>query len=481
MTARPGTGEGGDVTTGQGVGGGGNVSAPPGTGGGGSGTTQLLYASSLYGAATLAAALDSGCLPPAARRVLLVSNNASVPETTPPLDRMPGFARLREGGGGRFDDVLSWNAAIAPLHPGGWSPRGDELPLWERHLRLLWGLGDGGRVELVVESLQVAPALTLARIFQDAPLTVYADGLMTYGPTRNKIDPLVGERVRRVLHLDLVPGLRPLLLGEFGAVTETVPVDAFTKVLDELATHDTASGAEEDGGEGGALLLGQYLSALDILTADEEEELHLRMVRGAVARGHRRLVFKPHPVAPPSWSRRLEREAAGLGARLAVLEQPVLAEVVFRRMRPELVAGCFSTALFTADRFHGIPVARVGTDLLLQRLAPYQNSNRIPVTLADALLPDLEAPAGAAPADVDVPGLVRAVGFAMQPDLRPDLREAAEQYLARSAPAHVARYFKRRRLTVLGLPGGLPVPRGQAVRRVARRVPGLRRAAARLR
>ncbi len=455
------------------------------------GTTQLLYASSLYGAATLAAALDGGCLPPAGRRVLLVSTNAAVPETTPPLDRMPGFARLREGGGGRFDEVLSWNGTIAPLHPAGWSPRGDELPLWERYLRLLWGLGDTGRVELVLESLQVAPALTLARIFQDAPLTVYADGLMTYGPTRNRIDPLVGERVRRVLHPDLVPGLRPLLLGEFGAVPETVPVDAFTKVLDDLAAHDTASGPDRDGrdrdggkrdgGEGGALLLGQYLSALDILTADEEEELHLRMVRGAVARGHRRLVFKPHPVAPPSWSRRLEREAAALGAELTLLERPVLAEVVFRRMRPELVAGCFSTALFTADRFHGIPVARVGTDLLLRRLAPYQNSNRIPVTLADALLPDLEAPAGTAPADVDVPGLVRAVGFAMQPDLRPDLREAAEQYLERSTPDHVARYFKRRRLTVLGLPGGLPVPRGQAVRRVARRVPVLRRAAARLR
>ena len=125
---------------------------------------------------------------------------------------MPGFERLR----GRFDGVLSWNETIAPFHPGGWSPRPDDVPLWERYLRMLWGLGDD-RIELVVESIQVTPALAIAQLFPDAALDVYADGLMSYGPTRNKIDPLVGERVRRLLHLDLVPGLKPLLLAEFGA------------------------------------------------------------------------------------------------------------------------------------------------------------------------------------------------------------------------------------------------------------------------
>lgn len=48
---------------------------------------------------------------------------------------MPGFELLR----GRFDDVVSWNETIAPFHPGHWSPRPDDVPLWERHLRLVWG------------------------------------------------------------------------------------------------------------------------------------------------------------------------------------------------------------------------------------------------------------------------------------------------------------------------------------------------------
>ncbi|MBT2441304.1 hypothetical protein J7E93_14525 [Streptomyces sp. ISL-36] len=452
-------------------------------------TTQIFYASTLYGATTLAAALDSGCFGPADRRLLLIANNAAVPETTPALDEMPGFEKLR----GRFDAVLSWNAAISPLHPAGWTPRADDLPLLERHLRLLWGLGDD-RIELALESVQVTPALTVARLFPEAPLDVYADGLMSYGPTRNKIDPLVGERVRRLFHLDLVPGLAPLLLAEFGPAATVVPTEAFTKVVAELAEStagtiaeaagETATEAageaavEAAGTEGGpALLLGQYLAALSILTPEEEEQLHVRMVWGAVARGHRRLVFKPHPTAPDAWTRRLAEEAERAGAELTVLDRPVLAEAAYRELRPALVVGCFSTGLFTARALYGIPVARVGTGTLLERLTPYQNSNRVPVTLVDALIPDLEG--GEAPAAPDgevLADLVAAVGFAMQPKIRPDLRGAAVRHLSGPLAERTRPYFKRRRLTVLGLPGGLPLPRHPKVRRLARRALRLKRA-----
>lgn len=437
-----------------------------------SATTQIFYASTLYGAATLAAAIDSGCFGPADRRLLLVGNNAAIPETTPALDRMPGFEPLRS----RFDGVLSWNETIAPLHPGGWAPRPDDIPLWERQLRLLWNLGDD-RIELAVESIQVNPAQALAQLFQDAPVTVYADGLMSYGPTRNKIDPLVGTRIRRLLHLDLVPGLKPLLLAEFGVEPEIVPNAAFLKVLGELAA--SATGLPECA-EPPALLLGQYLSALEILTPQEEEDLHVRMLRGAVDRGHRTVVFKPHPTAPARWSRLLEQEAEHLDVELTVVEQPLLAETLYERLHPVLVVGCFSTALLTASAFYGIPVARTGTDLLLERLSPYQNSNRVPVTVVDALLPPLKDD-GVAPA-ADLPGLVSAVGFAMQPQLRPDLRPAAEAYLTAHLDQRSWRYFKRRRLTVLGLPGAVPaqlafIPRNATLRRMARRARSLKRVA----
>ncbi len=439
-------------------------------------TTQIFMASTLYGTATLAAAVDSDCFRPADRRILLVSNNTATPETSPGVDEMPGFERLRD----RFDDVISWNETISPFHPGGWAPRLNDVPLWERHLRLAWNLGDDD-IELTVESIQVNPALGVAQIFTGAPLTVYADGLMSYGPTRSKIDPLVGTRIDRLLHLDLVPGLTPLLLTEFGVAPELVPTDAFTKVLGELED----SGDELPAIDEPALLLGQYLSALGILTAEEEENLHLRMVRGAVRLGHHRVVFKPHPSAPARWSRALEREAEKIGAELTVLDTPVLAEVLYERMRPALVAGCFSTALLTASALYGLPVARIGTETLLERLTPYENSNRVPVTIVDALLPELTDRAAVTQQrqglSIDeLTELLHAVGYAMRSTIYPDLRPAAERYLTRHPSSHIWRYFKRRRLTSLALPGAVPtqlafIPRNATVRRLARRARALRR------
>jgi hypothetical protein len=69
---------------------------------------------------------------------------------------------------------------------------------------------------------------------------------------------------------------------------------------------------------------------------------------------------------------------------------------------------------------------------------------------------------------------VRAVGYAMQPKIYPDLRPAAEAYLTKHLNTHTWRYFKRKRLTSLALPGAVPaqlafLPRNATVRRVARR------------
>ncbi|MEU1481613.1 alpha-2,8-polysialyltransferase family protein [Streptomyces sp. NPDC005760] len=436
-------------------------------------TTQIFCASTLYGAVTLAAAIDSDLFEEPERRVLLVFNNTATPETSVPLDEMPGFAPLRD----HFDEVLSWNEAIRPFHPGSWTPRSDDIPLFERYLRLLWGLGDD-RVELVLESIQVAPALTVAQIFTGAPVDVYADGLMSYGPTRNKLDPLVGTRVRRLLHLDLVAGLTPMLLTEFGVPPVVVPTSAFLKAMGELTAAVDELPPLPDSA---ALLLGQYLSALDILSPEEEEDLHVRMLKGAVAQGHRSVVFKPHPSAPARFSRALEAEAVELGVDLTVLDTPVLAEVLFEKARPALVVGCFSTALFTASALYDLPAARIGTELLLDRLTPYQNSNRVPVVLADAVLPDLEGRKGEGPIPADLlNALVTALSFTMQAQIHPSLRPAAERYLSQHFGPRTRRYFRKKRLTALGLPGGIPerlafLPHNATARRVVRRARALKK------
>ncbi|KOG48567.1 hypothetical protein ADK75_20990 [Streptomyces virginiae] len=456
--------------------------------------TQIFLASTLYGAATLAAGIDAGRFPPAGRRILLTSNHAVTAEVTPGIADMPGFGALRS----RFDEVLDWNRVIEPQHPSTWAPRAEDVPIWERQLRALWDLGDD-RVELIVESLQVPPAQTLCRLFPGAAVDVYADGLMSYGPTRFRLDPQLGMRVRRVLHLDLVPGLEPLLLTEFGVRVELVPTEPFLKVLAELAeatgdTAATAGAAATERGAGGpaeppALLLGQYLSALDLMSPAEEEELHVSMVRGAHALGHRELVFKPHPGAPAAYCRRAQEEAERLGARLTVIAAPVLAETLYQRLRPALVVGCFSTGLLTAATLYGLPVARTGTDAVLAALTPYPNSNRVPLALVDALLPDLAdaeavrtwTPPTPEQVRAEPAALLTAVGFTMQPQILAARRPAAEAYLAGHLTPRTWRYFTRRRLTSLGLPGGIPaqlsfLPRSRTVRRAVRRMAWLRRA-----
>ncbi|MDU0302018.1 hypothetical protein NUG23_16720, partial [Streptomyces sp. PAL114] len=107
--------------------------------------TQIFCASGPSAVVTMVAAVEAGRLPDAERRVLLVCDDSPVPEAAPMWDEVPGFGRLRA----RFDAVQSWNETVRPFHPAAWTPRTEDVPLLERHVRRLWGLGDD-RVELVL-------------------------------------------------------------------------------------------------------------------------------------------------------------------------------------------------------------------------------------------------------------------------------------------------------------------------------------------
>ncbi|MBB2910151.1 hypothetical protein FHS43_001414 [Streptosporangium becharense] len=422
--------------------------------------TQLFYASTLFGAMTLAAAIDEGRFGPRdGRRILIVSNNAAIPEITPSLDETPGFAALRP----RFDEVRSWNEIVAPLHPSDWKARVIEVPMLGRLLRAYLSL-DERPSELVVESIAVPPARTLAGLVKDCPISVYSDGLMSYGPTRDPLPAEISGRIGRLLHLDLVPGLTPLLLSEYGVPAETVPDRAF---LDVLGTVGVDAGGLP---AGQPMILGQYLSALDIVTPEEEAELHAGMLRGLAARGFGAALFKPHPAAGRRHAQQLRETAHELGVELTVVAETVPAESCFAALRPALVVGCFSTALVTARRYFDLPVATVGGELVLDRLTPYENSNRIPATITDATLPRLSADGSLEdPPPVDLAALVGAVGYCMQSQVYPRLRETAAAYVDGHGPA---RYFKRQRLAALELPG---TPAGAASAREVSPLGRLRR------
>ena len=386
-----------------------------------------------FGLATVAAAYEAGLLSVDGPQVLLTLTNTPDPVSTTPLTEVGGVTALID----RFDAVHDLNAALAPRHPRRWLPLDADLPAEERRLRLLWGLGDDD-VTLLSESVAGEPAHALARVFGDAPLEVYSDGLMSYGATGGLVDAGIGRRVTRVLHLDLVPGLVPVLHREWGARCTVIPSEALRAVIDpgpeQVPTRRPST----------ALVLGQYLATDGLVGREEEIELYAELVRRCLDLGLDRIVFKQHPSAPADQGRAVAAvagEPTGPGARFVVARQAELVETWFARGEADLVVGCFSTALLTAATCYGLPVARLGTGLLLDRMTPVGNLNRVPVLLVDATVPALDRePPGPVRVPSDLQELVEAVGDVMQPGLRPAHHARATAYLD-AHPAERVRYL----------------------------------------
>ncbi|GAA3715776.1 alpha-2,8-polysialyltransferase family protein [Microlunatus aurantiacus] len=423
---------------------------------------QLVLASTFFQCLSLVAAVDAGALPDAAERILVLADGSQAPELTVPLAEQDGFDVVRS----RFDRVVDLSELLYPRRPVQFAPRREEHLVWERLLRSHWRLGRGP-LQLVLDFVQVNPGLSLAGVFADAELWTHSDGLMTYSPTRRTLPLSISQRLTGLVHLDLVPGLTPQMLAEHGVVHRTVGLPALGAVLDEVR-RDAPSGAASDRatdvaeGRPTALVLGQYLSSLGLVTGAEETELSRSLVREAANRGAEVCVFKPHPAAPPAQAHALADAARQEGVELVIDPRPEAAELTMHRRRPTWVISCFSTGLSTAAYLLGLEAVAVGTSRLLSRLAPYENSNRVPLVLAEALFhrDDFRPPAlaGPDPGSRDLQRLVEAVAYCMQPDLHPGSAARTAAYLGEleSEPDLLALFFKRRRLTRLGLPGALP-------------------------
>lgn len=426
--------------------------------------TQLFAVHSAYGLATAAAALDGGLLGDHGERILVPFVSSRVPETSVSIAADPALASLRD----RFDRIEDLDAMLGPLHPSSWKPHSSDLPLLRRLLIRAWGI-DPGDLELLVQSPQVAPARTLMLLFPHARLTIIGDGLMTYSPMRVRMPHTVTARIGRVVHADVVPGLTPLV----GAPTATpVPVspDLFRAALGETAAavDDTAELDSALDGESTVLVLGQYLSALGLVSEGEEIALQKEMIDRAASRRPQHIVFKPHPAAPPRLSDALRDRARVHGIDFREYRGALAAEMLAERIDATAVIAGFSTALPTVQALFGREIDAVGADTVLARLTPYENSNRVPATIVDALT-RADSPYRD-PERMQL--LIDAVGYAMQPVVAGHLRGRAEQLLAGIRPSDRDRYFAPERLAELRLPGA---PRETAVRRALRPVGGIGR------
>lgn len=428
--------------------------------------TRLFVAATALDVAVHAAALEAGCFPGPARHLLVVSDTSPVPEVS------WGVGAATVPGAARFDRVLSWNAAIHPRHPGSWQPRESDVPVWERQVRLLWELGDGP-VEVVAPHAEHA----LAQVFADSPVEVCVTGAAAYLPAAHALDNLTGTRVRRLLHLDLLPGVPALLLDEFGVPAETVPTAALHAVL---ADHPAPAALTGSPGPGTALLL-----------AGPDERSAARTLRAAKELGHHEATVLLDVTrllrVGPAW--RQQAEAAGV--RLHVLPAPEPAALGHHLLAPTAVIGEASPELLLAHAVFGVPTHRVGSLRATSGGSPERAAlavaagalwpaSRANPTEAD---PSEAGPSEAGPSEANPPevipsevaGRLRALAYLRRPAAFPELRADALRHLDDLPPA----LLPRRTRAALGLPGGLPAPftgaaRTPVARRTVRRLRALR-------
>ena len=305
-------------------------------------------------------------------------------------------------------------------------------------------------VELVVGTSALGVGRTLVRRFGDAPVVLVAGGASAYGPTPRALAGRLARRVEQVLHVDLVEGLRPLLLTERGTAVRAVPPESVRAVTAGLPAPRPVQDPT-------TLVLGRSGAWSGALDVDRETELLVAMVRRCAEAGHSRLLLLLDTEPSGRTRRHVERAAAASRAEvdLVVDAGPVDRWVALAGVR--LVVGCASDDLLLARRVYGRRVAQLDTEVVVKHLSPFTDARRPGATLVAATVPDLRSwtahPEGESLEPVDLAGLMGTVAYAMEPELLADRRAQAIGYLE-THPGTRRRFVRRRRLTELRLPGG---------------------------
>lgn len=305
-------------------------------------------------------------------------------------------------------------------------------------------------VELVVGTDSLPAGRALSRRFDDAPVTLLATGATAYGPPSAALQGRLAKRARRVLHLDLVPGLVPLLLAERSVPSRPVPLESVRAVAASLRAPSPVPDPT-------TLVLGRSAPWDGVLDRDDQTDLLVAMVERCAEAGHSRIVLLLDDDVTARTRRQLERASRATRADLTMTTDSGPVEAWLALDGVGLVVGCASADLLVARHVFGRRVAQLDTDVVVKHLVPFDDPRRTAATLVGATVPDLRTwtsvPGGEDLRPVDLTGLMGTVAYAMQPDLLIDRRSAAIGFL--EVHPHVrAQFVRRRRLSELRLPGG---------------------------
>ena len=310
--------------------------------------------------------------------------------------------------------------------------------------------GSDEDVQLVVGSSTLAAGRELTRHFGDASVTLLAAGASAYGPTSGALQGRLAKRVREVLHVDLVPGLDPVLLSERSVPARAVPPEGFRAAARSLPGPTPVPDPT-------TLVLGRSAPWAGALDRDAQTALLVAMLERSSEAGHSRIVLLLDPDTPPRTRRQLDRAARAARADLTVDTGAEPVEAWLALDGVGLVVGSATEDLLLARRVFGRRVAQLDTEVVVKNLEPFDDPRRTAATLVAATVPDLRSwtssPGGEDVAPLDLTGLMGTVAYAMQPGLLNGRRTAAIGFLE-AHPEVQRRFVRRRRLSELRLPGG---------------------------
>jgi hypothetical protein len=311
-------------------------------------------------------------------------------------------------------------------------------------------LGDDDDVELVVGTSTLGAGRALTRRFGDVPVTLLAAGASAYGPAPAALQGRLAKRVRRMLHVDLVPGLDPVLLPGRVLTTRVVPGE-------HVRTAAAALPGPGPVPDPTTLVLGRSGPWAGALDRDAQNALLVAMVQRCSEAGHSRIVLLLDPDTSPRTHRQLDKAARAARADLTVVADDTPVEAWLALDGISLVVGSASEDLLVARAVFGRRVAQLDTEVVVKRLHPFDDPRRTAATLVGATVPDLRTwtstPGGEDVRPVDLTGLMGTVAYAMQPALLAERRAAAVGFLE-VHPDVQRRFVRRRRLSELRLPGG---------------------------
>lgn len=317
--------------------------------------------------------------------ILLVSEHSVDPEIS---NGLYNYIFNQEISKKYFKKILNLNKILSPLHPSKWEPPGEKnkILLYSYRSIFLSLFGVDNVKYLLFESIQVPPARTLAKIFLNADLYVYSDGLMTYGPTRIFLPNNVGVRIKCVFYVDLIENLEINYLKEY--CCNSVRIDS-KKIFNKV--KEISKNRNKFCYEDGAVFLGQYLSGLGLLSEQEEVDLYSDALELCAKKSKcKHVYFKPHPSFNNALSYKIDQKLSSNNINLTILDGDKLIEEILLTFTPRFLCSVFSTGLATASSIFGIKSYSYKTRYFLKKLYPYQNSNRVPAYIVLRCFEDLE-------------------------------------------------------------------------------------------